>query len=375
MKKLKVFIILQVVINIINKNNKNIEERNIEEKNIEEKNTKIYKMIECNSNKVYFNKESLFSNIFNYSFFKNIDFPKYSNFTHMSLFLLNKYTHYIKLSSKYVNKKIILDNKIFNYKLILNKDSDKVILLNPGVAIFSDDDNLSLYHFLDDLKNKYNIIILYRNYTNLKNTEYFYEPFDISKYLDLFIKNIILEKNFKSIYLLGLSGGCLTILKYLLSTKNILPAEIKSCFFISCSPSIDKNILTINNLLSTRLKNTIVNEINKFPNNYNINTKLSLYDTIGIIGYKNNNMKNSNEYYEYLDFDLNILQNISIPIVFLNSLDDGVANFKYIHNNLKNILKSRYVSLIVTKYGSHALFFNKKKDFLSYSISYVFDNF
>lgn len=376
MKNNKIIYIILVVVNILNKEKK---EHIVNILNKKNKEYKVHEYIheyssnKYSSNKLYLNKKSLFNNLFN-NIFNNIDFPTNSSYTQISIFYINKYINALNLTSEMISKTIILDNKIFSYKIIPNKNSNKLIIMNPGIATFSNSE-LNIFHYLDDLTTDYNIIILFRDYYNIEKTQLYYEPFDMSKYLDLFIKNIILTYNFKNIYISGMSGGCLTVLKYLLYKKNKLPDEIKACLLISCSPKIRNNILKINRVISNKLKDAIINEINKLPNNYNLNKELSLYDTIGIIGSKNFNFNDSSEYYEFLDFDLNELSSIKLPLVFLNSLDDNIAYFEHISESLDKLLINKNIALIATHYGSHCLFFNKKKNFLSYITSNIFSNF
>ena len=364
-KNLKKFIIMLSTMQIINNNNNIDDNININKNYIKKKTD--------NVSAIYSDSSQLFIKMNNF-FNLNLFFPVLTSGHHILLYFKSvmENTNTINLT----NKEIILYDKIFNYDILYTKKNKKLIIVNPGIGFFSfSQDYTSLYYLSKLFNDGFNIIVLNRNFTNLEKSLYYYNPFDISKYLHIFINIISNMDDYKSniIYLLGLSGGCYTILKYLSNKSLLKPKQLKSSILISSSPNIEKNILDMNTLLSTRINYTIVKSINLFKNDYNLKFNDSLYTTIGKIGIKNNNLNSYKDYYNTLNVLNTQLNNIEIPIIFLNSEDDNIAHIKYLKEYINDYSENPNFNYLITKFGWHGLFYNKEKNFIEKIIIYFFD--
>ena len=324
---------------------------------------------------IYSNKSTLFKKMTNLFSF-GLVYPVLTSGHHILIYIKTLFENNDTINL--TKKEIILENKIFYYEELYSKKNNKLIIINPGIGSLSFNSNNSSFYYIDNLfKKGYNIIILYRDYFNIHKSILYYDPFDISNYLNLFIKNIIKSDYYKSnqFYLFGMSGGCYTVLKYLSDKSIPKPEQLKSGILISSSPNIGNNIKQISTLISIRINYSLVNSINSYNNNYNLKTTDNLYTTLGKLGIKNTNFKTYAKYYSNLD-DLNKKVNqIKIPIILLNAEDDNIAHIKFINeyiNNESNNINVNF-NFIITKYGWHGMFYNKDKNFIEKLIEYFFD--
>ena len=367
-KNLSYFIIIFSAIKIID-NNQNIDYT------FETKNYKIIKKF--NNDKtglIIYSTDSQYSNKLGSFFDLDIFYPILTSGHQILLYikLILEYSKKINLTKE----EIIIDNKIFLYSKLYSKNNKKLIILNPGIGYFSFQDDYQSVYYIDDLfKSGFNIIIFHRDYFNIDRSLLFYDPFDISFYLDKFILNIMSTKDYKTndLYLLGLSGGCYTVLKYLSNNDFKKPEQFKSSILISGSPNIEGNILKMNKLIALRINYSIVTAINSYKNNYNINKFDSLHKTIGQLGVSNYNFKTVSEYYNSLNKINNNLNQIKYPILFLNSEDDNIAHIEYVNEYLEKYFDNDNFNFIITKYGWHGVFYNSRKDFITKIVQYFFD--
>lgn len=261
-----------------------------------------------------------------------------------------------------------INNKTFffrHFKSINNTNKNLIIILQGIGSLSSDEINQSssLYFIVDLLNNGHDVLILYRDY--LVDGKFYYKPFYFSDELNMFIDLIKDTIEFNNLNFIGISGGCLTILKFLTNLNFKENANlINLCFFISCSPNIDKNIsqfnIFYNNLLKPRFK--IISNKNK---DYSFSFKDNMYDIIGNIGKLNFNFNSIEEYYEHLNLSNEELNNISCPVFFINSKDDNIARYEYINEYFNLCETHKYFHFIVSETGWHTTFYNDSNNFLS----------
>lgn len=275
------------------------------------------------------------------------------------------------------------ENKTFFFKYqknVLNKKNKNLVIISPGLTSFSNDlseSNSSYYFIFKFLPQNTNtdFIIFYRDYIDIDGN-FNYECFDSSYNFKIFL-NYLKDSdlyNFDNIYLVGISAGCYTLLKYLNDNNNLVFNNIRSCLLISCSPNIKNNLQKLNIINSKFLKNNLIKKINNFKNNYDLKNNISITDCIGTIGKINFNLSNINDYYEHLKMDISKF-NTKIPIIFLNSLDDDISNYNFILDNkiLDLINYNKNIHFIISKTGWHGTFYNDNYDFLSEIILTIFN--
>lgn len=282
-----------------------------------------------------------------------------------------------KINKSYLNDfkdvkidSIKVNNCKFYFKIFKSKKSTgKLFIVNPGIGSFSSQ-NISMtssYYFINYLlHDDYDVIILFREY--ILDGIFYYEPFNFSYYLNIFIKYIIGSKLvfIKEIYLVGISAGCNTLLHYVskLDSYNY-KKYIKKCFVISCSPYIKYNILNLSLVNNKLLSGIIISQLNK--NNitiYKDHLSYNVYNLIGDIGKINNNFNSIDEYFNSLELTKDSIDNIKIPIILLNSDDDDIARMKYMEKFIDNFSLNSNFHFIVTKYGWHGTFYNKDNKFI-----------
>jgi len=184
--------------------------------------------------------------------------------------------------------------------------------------------------------------------------------------------NKIISEEIKKKYKLN---NKMNVMEILGNIGRINKAEIIISTNIS-NMSISKNMFTFNGDLHSDVKELSSN----IP--YNIRYKVSNnnwdYDANVVLKYQEGTQynftiegqhsipKNSHieiikimsidEYYNDLEIDLNKINNIKIPLLFINAEDDGIT--PYNENDMNKLIKNPNIGFFVTKQGWHTFFHN-----------------
>jgi alpha-beta hydrolase superfamily lysophospholipase len=342
--------------------------RNSEKKNYElifnNNNDKIKLVIDnMNLNNDYFKFSNSNLQIINYLIYE-------FSFTIVNLF--NK-CYLCNIKNTY---EINIDKNTNIYLEIFNtvSDNDKIILLNHGLTDTTASLMLKKIKYYNN--EGYDIGIFWRrgHYNNITNNLIIS---DSSEDLDKIIINLVDNKNYKNIYLDGVSAGSLTVYKYLIGNYEY-KKYIKGAILKSPSFNILEDLKELNKFYNNYLKKQILYLADRIKNNnYNINENMSLIDIlINIISVNQGKDKDYIIEQNEFNIDFNLYKNNKIPLLILIAEDDPITKYDNI-NNLKNIVNySKNMVLLITKTGHHAIWHsrNNDKDSLSQLIVNFFKN-
>lgn len=318
------------------------------------------------------------------NYFDDINFPKQSNY-----FQLVSYIFFSVFNNNQINNKLKFDffnfktdNKIFkiDYLKTNKKNKRNLILFNHGLGVFKLDRKLLVnnpfYYQFNFLCNDYDLMIFNRLYFNIQRNITCFEPFDTRVEFYNLVNYIEKNYNYDNIYLLGLSSGCLNTINYLNNPEFIISKKIKCATLVSGTPDIKQSIINSTFNSQQYLKYYILDLLDrKSFEYYQINRNMSLYKIIGTIGKKNKNLESINDYFKSIAFNKNNIKNISVPVFFLNSKDDDIANFYYFKEYINDLLDNLNICIFLTNFGWHGIFLDRTKTFLKSIITKIFDSF
>lgn len=267
---------------------------------------------------------------------------------------------------QYINKIITINNNNILYSYSKNTNYDNIIIICHPVC---GDYSHGAYLASKFIKFNNSLIISYsrkgvHKHLNNDNFNIVGCPHILDEIVNYTYKNF--DK--KPIYAIGFSAGTSLLSTYLGKfNKHIQGAILISpgyCFQDSMNdmPIIAKilgfiNIYTYyfhmfnNCLIKTFHLNSFINKL-----------------------YTQLQYKNIDEYYEYHD-PIHVLENINIPILFINSKDDICFPNNSIKKHFPITLTNNNIVIFKFKYGSHLAFFNNfKDDPIYFNISIKFFN-
>lgn len=166
------------------------------------------------------------------------------------------------------------------------------------------------------------------------------------------------------IYIIGLSAGSSLLARYLGNNKH--DNTIKGAILISPGYNFKKAIKTMpwicNKLLVNKAKNFFLKKNKILLKHYNKNAYNALIKSKSMNDWHNNQYHFVNEYNNideyYYDHDpVHVLEKISIPILYLNALDDMIFTKDLVLEYKELVKKSKNKIIIHTNRGSHCAFF------------------
>lgn len=175
-----------------------------------------------------------------------------------------------------------------------------------------------------------------------------------------------IQKGYSKIYIKGISLGGNITLKYLGEHREI-PSEIKAAIAISVPvhlASASKELHKFKNkAFAIRFKNHLVNKlkikINQFPDNISvteINSIKTLRDFDEVYTSKAHGFKDALDYYDKCS-SLQFLQNIKIPTLIINALNDSFLSAECFP--VKEAKQNDNLHLEMPKFGGHVGFIQK----------------
>lgn len=189
--------------------------------------------------------------------------------------------------------------------------------------------------------------------------------------IDTVIKNIVKQKKYNEIGLIGLSLGGNLVLKYLGEKKYKIPSVLKKaasisvpCSLNTCCEKIDKNKTYQKHFLKSLIKKVRIKS-KIYPdkictNNLKYVKSIRTFDDYYTAPL--NGFKNSEDYY-IKSSSLQFLSRIKIPALILNANDDPLLD-EYCYP-IEIVKKNKFLHLEITEYGGHLGFilFNKDNEY------------
>ncbi len=194
----------------------------------------------------------------------------------------------------------------------------------------------------------------------------------VTEDLEEVIAFILQHKNYDEIYLNGFSLGGNVVLKYL-GEREILPKEIKAAVVVSVPVWLKGSMLQLhtfkNVLYAKKFKTDLVNKLKRkqdfFPDlitDETIQSVKTLKDFDDVYTSKAHGFKDAYDYYAEAS-SLQFLNNISIPTLILNALNDSFLSPECYP--VKEAKSNPNLYLEMPDYGGHVGFYDKKNCYYS----------
>ncbi|MEE9362464.1 MAG: alpha/beta fold hydrolase [Cellulophaga sp.] len=188
--------------------------------------------------------------------------------------------------------------------------------------------------------------------------------------LEAVIQHVLNTKKYSEIYLKGFSLGGNITLKYLGENKNI-PKEIKAAMAISVPCNLHSSLLEllkpINILYANKFKKDLIKKLRvkqkmfpKLISDSEISAIKTLKDFDDIYTSKAHGYKDALDYYEQCS-SLSILQQISVPTLLINALNDSFLGEKCYP--VKEAKANKKLHLEIPLYGGHVGFYHQNNMF------------
>ena len=248
-----------------------------------------------------------------------------------------------------------------------NEQSDKVIILLHGLEGHAQRPYLTGTAKLFNENGVDAIGMNFRGCSGTPNRNYYSYHSGATGDLHEIINHAIKVKNYKEIYLKGISLGGNVILKYLGERDEIFP-EVKAAIAISTPCYLKgsakelhafKNIL-FHDRFKKHLLKSLKSKQQNFPDRLSeeeFNSIKTLNDFDNIYTSKAHGFTDADDYYEKSS-SLQFLQNIKIPTLIINALNDSFLSAEcYPVKDAKN---NPNLYLEMPKYGGHVGFVDKK---------------
>jgi len=210
------------------------------------------------------------------------------------------------------------------------------------------------------------ISVNFRGCSGEPNRKYYAYHSGATQDLHTIVMHAIQNKNYKEIYIKGISLGGNLALKYL-GERDDLPSEIKACVAISVPCSLKHSAKQLhsfkNKLFHDRFKKKLVNSLkvkqNQFPDELSqeqFNAIKTLNDFDEIYTSKAHGFKDALDYYEKSS-SLQFLPNIKVPTLIINALNDSFLTPECFP--VKAAKNNPNLYLEMPKYGGHVGFIQR----------------
>ena len=273
-----------------------------------------------------------------------------------------------RVSLKQERERIILtDNDFLDLDWsYATKKTDKLIILLHGLEGHGQRPYVTGAAKLFNANGVDAVCVNFRGCSGHNNLKYYSYHSGATKDLEEVLHHVIKNKQYKTIFLKGISLGANIILKYL-GERKYVPQEVKAAIAVSvpCNlPGSAKALHTFKNkLYHDRFLKHLVKRLKdkqkRFPNKLSKKEVLSiktLYDFDTVYTAKAHGFKNGQDYYAKCA-SLQFLKHINTPTLIINALNDSfLSPACFPVHDAKN---NDFLFLETPKYGGHSGFVAK----------------
>lgn len=228
------------------------------------------------------------------------------------------------------------------------------------------------------------VCVNFRGCSGHNNLKYYSYHSGATKDLEEVLNHVIKNKQYKTIFLKGISLGANIILKYL-GERQQLPQEVKAAIAVSVPCNLTGSAKALhtfkNKLYHDRFLKHLVKRLKdkqkRFPNKLSKKEVLSiktLYDFDTVYTAKAHGFKNGQDYYKQCA-SLQFLKHITTPTLIINALNDSfLSPACYPYQDAKN---NKHLFLETPKYGGHSGFVEKNNVYYNEkrALKFCFNNF